>query len=180
MTCPGSGPRSSRLCPPRRGTASSGRTRVKTARDEHARRSKIEAGVAAIGELATRPAGPKTRLKTRAAAGQAAAAALAGTSSARRLDGTIGETVEESFRQQNRGRPGAGTRFQRVTRTRYTAAWRTRDDQIACDAAGDGCFPLITSDRNLSAKDVLVAYRYQPNLERRHHLLNSFQDADPV
>jgi hypothetical protein len=27
---------------------------------------------------------------------------------------------------------------------------------------------------------VLVAYRYQPNLERRHHLLKSVQDADPI
>jgi hypothetical protein len=27
---------------------------------------------------------------------------------------------------------------------------------------------------------VLTAYRYQPNLERRHHLLKSVQDADPL
>lgn len=27
---------------------------------------------------------------------------------------------------------------------------------------------------------MLVAYRYQPNLERRHHLLKSVQDADPI
>ena len=27
---------------------------------------------------------------------------------------------------------------------------------------------------------MLLAYRYQPNLERRHHLLKSVQDADPV
>ena len=27
---------------------------------------------------------------------------------------------------------------------------------------------------------MLVAYRYQPNLERRHHLLKSVQDADPL
>jgi len=27
---------------------------------------------------------------------------------------------------------------------------------------------------------VLAAYRYQPNLERRHHLLKSVQDAAPV
>ena len=43
-----------------------------------------------------------------------------------------------------------------------------------------GCFPLITNDRNLSNTEVLVAYRYQPNLERRHHLLKSVQDADPI
>jgi transposase len=28
--------------------------------------------------------------------------------------------------------------------------------------------------------EILAAYRYQPNLERRHHLLKSVQDAAPV
>ena len=42
------------------------RSTAKAARDEHARRSRIEAGTAAIDELATRLAGPRTRLRTRA------------------------------------------------------------------------------------------------------------------
>ena len=153
---------------------------VKAARDQHARRSRIEAGAAAIYALATKLASPKTRLKTRAAVEAAATTALTDTGSARWLDATITETVEESFRQENRGRPGTDTRYRRTTRTRYTIAWHTRDDMIAYDAASDGCFPLITNDRNLSAAEVLGAYRYQPNLERRHHLLKSVQDADPL
>ena len=32
----------------------------------------------------------------------------------------------------------------------------------------------------MTDKDVLDAYRYQPNLERRHHLLKSVQNADPI
>jgi transposase len=153
---------------------------VKAARDEHARRSRIEAGTAAIDDLATKLSGPKTRLKTRAAVEQAAAKALADTGSARWIDVTVTETVEESFRQENRGRPGADTRYRRTTRTRHTVTWTPRDDQIAYDAASDGCFPLITNDRDLSETEVLTAYRYQPNLERRHHLLKSVQDADPI
>jgi transposase len=153
---------------------------VKAARDEHARRSRIEAGAAAIDALNARLAGPKTRLKTRAAVEQAAATALADTGAARWLDVTITETVQESFRQDQRGRPGVDTRYRRTTRTRYTAGWRTRDDVIAYDANCDGCFPLITNTRDLSQTQVLIAYRYQPNLERRHHLLKSVQDADPI
>lgn len=101
-------------------------------------------------------------------------------SAARWLQVTVTETVEETFRQEKRGRPGADTRFRRTARTRYTIAYQSRDELVAYDAASDGCFPLITNDRNLSDKDVLVAYRYQPNLERRHHLLKSVQDADPI
>jgi hypothetical protein len=78
---------------------------VKAARDQHARRSRIEAGTAAIDELNTKLAGPKTRLKTRTAVEQAAAKALADTGSARWLEVTVTETVQESFRQEKRGRP---------------------------------------------------------------------------
>jgi transposase len=90
--------------------------------------------------------------------------------------------VQDSFRQGKRGRPGAATRYRRSTRTRHSLTWATRDDMIAYDAASDGCFPLVTNDsvQRLPDKEVLVAYRYQPNLERRHHLLKSVQDADPV
>src|SRR5262249_60834013 len=63
---------------------------------------------------------------------------------------------------------------------RHSLTWSTRDDAIAYDAASDGCFPLITNDPNLSETEVLAAYRYQPNLERRHHLLKNVQDADPI
>jgi len=153
---------------------------TKAARDAHARRSRIEAGAAAIEALNTKLAGPKSRLKTHAAVDQAAANALTDTGAARWLDVTTTETAEETFRQEKRGRPGADTRFRRTTRTRYTISYQSRDDQIAYDAASDGCFPLITNDRNLSDGEVLAAYRYQPNLERRHHLLKSVQDADPV
>ena len=53
-------------------------------------------------------------------------------------------------------------------------------EQVSHDAASDGCWPLITNDRDMPAADVLAAYRYQPNLERRHHLLKGIQDAAPV
>ena len=135
---------------------------VKAARDEHARRCRIEAGVTTIDALNARLAGPKTRLKTRAAVDQAAATALADADAARWLDVTVTETVEESFRQEKRGRPGADTRYRRTTRTHYTLTYQTRDDVIAYDAASDGCFPLVTNTRDLSETEVLVAYRYQP------------------
>ena len=64
--------------------------------------------------------------------------------------------------------------------TKIRSLQRTGGTSIAYDAASDGCFPLITNDRQLPDNEVLLAYRYQPNLERRHHLLKSVQDADPL
>lgn len=51
---------------------------------------------------------------------------------------------------------------------------------MARDAASDGCFPLITNDVPMSPAEVLAAYRYQPNLERRNHMLKGPQEVAPV
>jgi len=153
---------------------------AKTARDTAARQARIEAGAAAIEALSARLAGPRCRLKTRVAIEQEATAALAKAGATRWITFSVTETVEETFRQEHRGRPGAGTRYRKNTRTRHTITSDTRLDVLAYDAATDGCFPLITNDTTLTDADVLFAYRYQPNLERRHHLLKAVQQADPV
>jgi transposase len=153
---------------------------AKAARDAATRQARIEAGAAAIEALAARLAGPKCRLKTRVAAQDEATALLARAGGERWISYTITETVEETYRQERRGRPGANTRYRRHTRTRYTISWNTRLDVLTYDAATDGCFPLITNDTTLTDAEVLAAYHYQPNLERRHHLLKSVQDATPL
>jgi hypothetical protein len=152
----------------------------KAARDATTRSARTEAGVAAIEALAARLAGPKCRLKTRVAVTEAASAALDQTGAGRWISATVGETVEESFSQEHRGRPGQNTRYRRRARTRFTISWELDLDRIAYDAASDGCFPLISNDTILTDAQMLAAYRYQPNLERRHHLLKSLQDAAPV
>jgi hypothetical protein len=153
---------------------------AKTAIDAAARQGRIEAGAAALDALAIRLAGPKTRLKTRVAVEEAAADTLKAAGATRWINLTITETLEEDFRQERRGRPGAQTRYRKTTRTRHHISWETNTETIGYDAVTDGMFPLITNDRQLGDADVQTAYRYQPNLERRHHLLKSTQHADPL
>jgi len=153
---------------------------AKTAIDATARQGRLEAGDAALDALVIRLAGPKTRLKTRVAVEQAAADALKAAGATRWINPTITETLEEDFRQERRGRPGAGTRYRKTTRTRFHLSWETNTQTIDHDAVTDGMFPLISNDRQLDDTEVLKAYRYQPNLERRHHLLKSTQQADPL
>jgi len=93
---------------------------------------------------------------------------------------TVTETIEETFRQEKRGRPGNDTRYRKLTKTRFQVTATVDDEQVRHDAASDGCFPLITNDHQLTNAAVLIAYRYQPNLEKRHHQLKSVQDAAPV
>lgn len=152
----------------------------KAARDAAARAARIEAGLAAIDAIAARLSSPKTRIKTRVAAEQAATTALQAAAAARWVGFTITETTQVAHRQENRGRPGAGTRYRRTEKTIFTITAAIRADNIAYDAVTDGCFPLITNDTVMTGADVLAAYQYQPNLERRNHLLKGEQHVAPV
>jgi len=53
-------------------------------------------------------------------------------------------------------------------------------EAVAYDVATDGCFALITNDIAMTPAEVLAAYRHQPHLERRHHMLKGAQEVAPV
>jgi transposase len=142
--------------------------------------ARTEAGIAALDALDAKLAGPRNRLKTRAAVEQAGTAALVDARAEKWVTCTISETTTKTYKQAGPGRPGAATNYREVLTTRYTVSADIALERIAYDAASDGCFPLITCDRDLDDAAVLAAYRYQPNLERRHHLLKSVQDAAPI
>ncbi|HEV2085488.1 MAG TPA: IS1634 family transposase [Gemmatimonadales bacterium] len=152
----------------------------KAARDAQARAARIEAGLAVIDAIAVRLSSPKTRLKTRVTAEQAATTALQAAGAARWVGFTITETSDVQHRQENRGRPSAQTRYRRTEKTDFTITAAIHPDKVAYDAVTDGCFPLITNDTTMTSAEVLAAYHYQPNLERRNHLLKGPQEVAPV
>lgn len=152
----------------------------KAARDAQARAARIEAGLAAIEAVAARLASPKTRIKTKVAAEAAASTALAAAGATRWVGFTITETTQVDHRQENRGRPGAATRYRRTEKTVFTITAAIHADKVAYDAVSDGCFPTITNDTVMTGAEVLAAYHYQPNLERRNHLLKGPQEVAPV
>jgi transposase len=152
----------------------------KAARDAAARAARIEAGLAAIDAVQARLSSPKTRLKTRVAAETAATTALDQAGATRWVTFTITQTTQETYRQERRGRPGTQTRYRRTEKPVFTITATVRADTVAYDAVTDGCFPLITNDPAMTPAQVLAAYRYQPNLERRNHILKGPQQVAPV
>ena len=156
------------------------RSSSKIDRDAEARRARIAKGIAALDDLNVRLASPKTRMRTLVAVETAATAALDAAGAGRWITFTVTEHTEETHRQEKRGRPGANTRYRKITRTHHRVAWQVNEDIVARDAASDGCFPLITNDNAMTPAEVLAAYRYQPNLERRNHLLKGPQAVAPV
>jgi transposase len=153
---------------------------AKASHDATIRQARTQAGTAAIEALEAKFSGPRCRTKTRPAAEKAVATALAKAHAEQWVTAKITERIQTSSQQLGRGRPGPGTRYKEITTSHFSVTATINAEHISYDAASDGCFPLITNDRLLSNTEVLAAYKYQPHLERRHHLLKSVQHAAPV
>src|SRR5665811_1888397 len=89
------------------------------------------------------------------------------------------QTHAPAWIEARRG-PGAQTRYRRTEKTVFTITAPIAADKVAYDALTDGCFPTITNDTVMTGAEVLAAYHYQPNLERRNHLLKGPQEVAPV
>lgn len=153
---------------------------TKAANDAATRARRVEAGLGAMEELAARLAGPRCRYKTLVAVEEAAARALSDAEAERWVTATVAPVNAETFRQEKRGRPGPNTRYTKTTTERFVLTHAINHDAIAYDARMDGIFPLITNDKTMDPPEVLAAYKYQPNLERRHSQLKGHQLVAPV
>jgi transposase len=153
---------------------------AKKTSDANSRTSRIEASVAGLEDLARRLRGPKCRIKTRVAAEEAAKVVLDDLATSRYFELFICEEIEKTYTAEHHGSPGRETRFSQQARRRFSLTWKLRQHVVRDDAASDGCFPLITNDAKMTPAEVLAAYKYQPNLERRNHILKGHQAVAPV
>lgn len=92
----------------------------------------------------------------------------------------INEKQSQKFKKSGRGRPSVDTKYTRTIETRYQISWKLLTDMVERDSASDGTFPLITNCRDLDPADILVKYKYQPMLEKRHEQLKSEYNVMPV
>lgn len=82
--------------------------------------------------------------------------------------------------QIGKGRPGQRTRYAIRIRKIYSLTWARKRDALKLEARLDGLFPLLCTDNELQAKEVLQAYKYQPRLEKRFSQFKSFHNAAPL
>lgn len=153
---------------------------AKQRRDETGREDRIARAIKALDAYNERLAGPRARATDLATVNDTVEGILSPLGVDRYITCTITPYTQESFRQESRGRPGKDTRYRKTLKDRFRITHTIDTDAIRFDAASDGCFPLITNDAALEPADVLAAYRYQPNLEKRHHELKGVMDAAPV
>ncbi|MGH8987987.1 MAG: IS1634 family transposase [Acidimicrobiales bacterium] len=152
----------------------------KAARDGAGRSAAIDKGLVAIEALEARITSPRARLRTLVAVEEAARGALKEAGALRWITVSVSEEKVQTYSQERRGRPGDKTRYRRHDKSVFHVRAELNADAIAYDARRDGLYPLITNDRVMTPAQVLAAYRYQPNLERRHHVLKGPQEVAPV
>lgn len=86
------------------------------------------------------------------------------------------------IRHLRRGRPWPGDPVREERRSWYRLEFEIDADEQRRQARTDGVFPLITNlpVRPYSKKEVLLIYKYQPYVEKRHALLKSELEVAPV
>lgn len=96
------------------------------------------------------------------------------------FDISVGETKEVHSVKNGRGRPGKDATYREVEKTIFIVSWSRKTKEINAEKNVDGVYPLLSTDPHLSAKEVLVAYKYQPRLEKRFTQLKSIHNVAPL
>jgi len=93
---------------------------------------------------------------------------------------SIGKITEKYQVQKGQGRPGKNTKYRTRMNTLYTLSWTQKKQALKEEAQTDGVFPLLCTDNELTAKEVLKAYKYQPRLEKRFSQFKTIHNAAPL
>ena len=149
-------------------------------RQEQSRRERLAAALEALGELRTRLASPRTRLRTAREVDRRVEQILLHQKVGRYLHVRRTEREEHRFRQWRRGRPGPQTAYRKLTRRRWDVAWTLDEAALAYDRKSDGMYPLLTNDRTLTPAQVLEAHKGQPTIEKRFEQVKTVHEIAPV
>jgi transposase len=152
----------------------------KAERDAMTRARAIDHASKELAKLQDRLQSPRTRFRKRAKVESAAEEILNQGDVARWIEVEICEDQQDVFKQATRGRPGKETRYVKETMTRYRLSWTINRTQIEQDQSTDGVFPLITNQLDMTAKEVLRAYKRQPLIEKRFSQFKTDFEVAPV
>jgi transposase len=148
--------------------------------DALARSGRIERALKELAALREKLRSPRTRYRAEAKVAAAVDTILAEYQAADWITTEIVPHLEESYRQDQRGRPGKDTRYRKQVRTRFDLNWTIDHAQLAVESLGDGVFPLISNVLDLSEREILFAYKRQPVIEKRFSQLKTDFAVAPV
>jgi transposase len=94
------------------------------------------------------------------------------------LSTEIHEQEKATYRQARRGRPNKKTKYVKKVKKQFDLTWTLDPVRVAEEEACDGIFPLISNVKEMTAEEILRAYKRQPIIEKRFtHLKTDFSVA---
>jgi transposase len=136
----------------------------KRKRDRQARENALRKLEQQLAELNSKL--NQRQLKTRRQIQQRLDKLLASNDARRFVHASIGQTASVHRVQKRPGRPGPGTTYSVRTKKLFILLWNRDVHALRNELRVDGVFPLLSTDNSISAKEALLAYKYQPHLER--------------
>ena len=148
--------------------------------DIQTRQTRIEKTIQALDTLKGKVASRRSWTKERI--GTAVSQILAKHRSEKWFAWKLISTDVVTFKQTGKGRPGKSSQYLKVVKQTWTFEALPDPLAIRADAEKDGIFPLITNipATEMSMKEILLKYKYQPYIEKRHEQFKTVFDAAPV
>ena len=152
----------------------------KARRDESARLSRIERAMNELAELRERLLGPRPRLRTVEQVQPVVDEILKRFQVEELLRVTVWQCDRPQYQQASPGRPNPETKY--IKRSCYYCqlAWELDPQTLKQSQTKDGVFPLITNTCDLTAEEVLRAYKRQPIIEKRFSQLKTDFAVAPI
>jgi transposase len=135
--------------------------------DASARATNLRRSLQDLGQLRDKLRSPRTRYRERTKVQEAVDGILDRHQVVEFIRIHIGVVSVETFRQNHRGRPGPDTQYIKQVRHRFELKYELDQTQLAVAERLDGVFPLVSNDGQLSALELLHAYKRQPLIEKR-------------
>jgi len=145
-------------------------------RDKGSRDERIEAAIEKLEELkCEKRRGPKTEKALKIAANKI----LERFKVSKWIKVEIEVKSQDSFVKTSKGAPAKNSTYRKQIKKIPFLTIKKDLNEIARSAAIDGLFPL-TTNANLSDKETLEAYKYQPNIEKQFAFLKSDLQVAPL
>ena len=148
--------------------------------DSQRRARQLQRATQELMELRDRLRGPKTRFRERSKVDAAVPEILNKYDVESLLPVDVLEQNKPTYRQASKGRPGKDTKYVKTIKKQFDISWSVDPVRVAEAEALDGIFPLITNDKQMTAEEVLRAYKRQPIIEKRFSQLKTDFAVAPI
>jgi transposase len=145
-----------------------------------ARQTRIEKTIQALDTLKTKVASRRWWTKERI--GKAVSDILAKYRSAKWFAWKVVSTDAVTFKHKGKGRPGKNSEYRKIVKQAWSFEALPDPRTIQADSEKDGIFPLITNipAAEMTMKEILLKYKYQPCIEKRHQQFKTVFSSAPV